>query len=57
MREEFDEMLELLEAGAFVRVEPSSKMLEFNDYLASRGYSIARLEVVRLQGTRACFRV
>lgn len=50
MREEFDEMLELLEAGAFVRVEPSSKMLEFNDYLASRGYSIARLEVVRLQG-------
>lgn len=25
-------------------------MLEFNEYMASRGYSVARLEVVRLRG-------
>ena len=31
-------------------VEPSSVMLEFNEYMASRGYSVARLEVVRVQG-------
>ncbi len=50
MQSEFDEMLEKLETGAFVRIEPSSKMLEFNEFLASRGYSVARLEVVRLKG-------
>ena len=50
MQNEFDEMLDKLETGAFVYVEPSSKMLEFNEYIASRGYSVARLEVVRLEG-------
>jgi hypothetical protein len=50
MREKFEEMLEQLETGAFVRIEPSSEMLEFNEFMASRGYSVARLEVVRLQG-------
>lgn len=50
MHENFDDMLERLEAGDFVRVEPSSVMLEFNEYMASRGYSVARLEVVRLRG-------
>lgn len=50
MREVFEEMLDRLETGAFVYVEPSSKMLEFNEYMASRGYSVARLEVVRVQG-------
>ncbi len=50
MQREFDKMLDKLETGAFVYVEPSSRMLEFNEYMASRGYSVARLEVVRLQG-------
>lgn len=50
MQSEFDEMIDKLETGAFVYVEPSSKMLEFNEYMASRGYSVARLEVVRLRG-------
>ena len=50
MREKFEEMLKQLETGAFVRVEPSSEMLKFNEYMASRGYSVARLEVVRLRG-------
>ncbi len=50
MQKEFDEMLDKLETGAFVYVEPSSKMLEFNEYMALRGYSVARLEVVRLRG-------
>jgi hypothetical protein len=50
MREEFEEMLEQLEAGKFVYVEPSSVMLEFNEFMASRGYSVARLVVVRVRG-------
>ena len=50
MQSEFDEMIVKLETGAFVYVEPSSRMLEFNEYMASRGYSVARLEVVRLLG-------
>lgn len=50
MREKFEEMLEQLETGSFVRIEPSSAMLEFNKFMASRGYSVARLEVVRLRG-------
>ncbi|MDO5643515.1 MAG: hypothetical protein Q4G26_14160, partial [Paracoccus sp. (in: a-proteobacteria)] len=33
MQKEFDEMLDKLETGAFVYVEPSSKMLEFNEYM------------------------
>jgi hypothetical protein len=52
MAEKFEEMLERLETGAFVYVEPSSKMLQFNDYLASRGYSVARLETVKIHGER-----
>jgi hypothetical protein len=50
MKTEFDEMIDEIETGSFVRVEPSSKMLEFNDFMALRGYSVARLEVVRLNG-------
>ena len=50
MREEFEEMLDQLEAGKFVYVEPSSVMLELNEFMASRGYSVARLEVVRIRG-------
>ena len=57
MREKFEEMLEQLEAGAFVYVEPSSAMLEFNEYLAASGYSIPRLEVVKVQGHRTGFRM
>ena len=34
MQSEFDEMIDKLETGAFVYVEPSSKMLEFNEFMA-----------------------
>lgn len=50
MPAKFEQMLEQLETGAFVRVEPSKEMLEFNEFMASRGYSVARLEVVRVRG-------
>lgn len=50
MPAKFEEMLKQLETGAFVRVEPSKEMLEFNEFMASRGYSVARLEVVRVRG-------
>lgn len=52
MCEKFDEKLERLETGAFVYVEPSSEMLEFNECLATAGHSVARLEVVKVEGDR-----
>jgi hypothetical protein len=57
MREEFDEMLRRIETGAFVYVTPSRTMLEFNDYLASRGYSVARMETVKMEGSQTGFRL
>lgn len=45
IQKEFDEMLDKLETGAFVYAELSSKMLEFNEYMALRGYSVAQLEL------------
>ncbi len=57
MNQKFEEMLRQLETGAFVRVEPSSEFLKFNEFLAEAGYSVARLEVVKMSGERTgrCF--
>ena len=48
MREQLEEMLEHFETGASARIEPSSAMFEFNDFMAARGYSVSWPKVVRL---------
>lgn len=49
MPDTFAEMLDRIETGAFVYVEPAQRMLEFNEHLRKAGYSVARLEVVKLE--------
>jgi hypothetical protein len=52
MLDTFPEMLDRIDARAFVRVEPAQRMLEFNEYLREAGYGVARLEVVKLERPR-----
>lgn len=52
MNSKFKEMLKQLDTGAFVYVEPSEDLLKFNDFLERAGYSVARLEVVKVRGEK-----
>ena len=50
MNERFESLITQAETGAGTEWISEAELLEFNDYLAVRGYGIARMEVARAEG-------
>ena len=52
MEQEMQDLLEAVESGnKFIRLS-AEKLLAFNDYLAANGFSVSRMEGVKIAGER-----
>lgn len=50
MNARFEELIEQAQSGAGTEWISESELLEFNKYLAVRGYGVSRMEVARAEG-------
>ena len=50
MNEHFEHLIAQAQTGAGTKWLSEAELLEFNDYLAARGFGVSRMEVARAKG-------